>query len=252
MAVEAGAPQCVGNRAFVQIVAVVRATNGPACQLAVSMSLDRVVPEDPTLATPNVALVPQQRTAWSRLRPEAARSVELLADALTQSDVTPQDLVDSYLYAKRVLAGAMQAFLRDRLPEAGIETFRDLREQIRTIMFGNYSHHIPARYLRVPYGSRVHSELFAVLFQRLGEPVEASFLRIVTADSVHTERRTRELRELGLNISAAKSNGIESYTLCSLDVDASFVPSLISKNLREDNRLRAADRERLLALVESN
>ncbi|MFF4124205.1 hypothetical protein ACFYYP_11820 [Microbispora rosea] len=166
------------------------------------------------------------RDAWNRLRPDAVLAVKDLLILLESDDGSSQDLFDVYLYAKRLLADAMEARIKIDLDQP-CEAFHDLRGKLRSVMEERYSAQLPAAYLTVPYGSAVHEKLFLTLLQRQGNEVPASLLRIVTADSVHTERRVRELRELGLDIVTGKASGSDTYKLNSLELDLSFLPTII-------------------------
>jgi biotin operon repressor len=185
---------------------------------------------------------------WNSLKESTKQAVAQLLDQL-QSESSTQDLLDSYLYAKKLLAESMQAFIRVGLSESN-EKFSDLREQIQAVIDRRYAGRLPDRFLRVPYGSRVHEELFAILLQRQGSPVQAALLRVVTGDSVHTERRVRELRELGLDIQSSKVSGYDYYTLASLSVDTSFVPVIVANLIKGDKRLPAAEMQGLLDQVD--
>lgn len=185
---------------------------------------------------------------WNNLKESTKLAVGQLLHQL-QSETSTQDLLDSYLYAKRLLAESMQAFIRVGLTESS-ETFNDLREQIQVEIDRRYAGRIPDRYLKLPYGSRVHQELFAILMQRRGIPVQAALLRVVTGDSVHTERRVRELRELGLDIQTSKDSGYDYYTLGSLSVDMSFVPVIVANLIKRDGRLSSAEEQNLLDQVD--
>jgi len=185
---------------------------------------------------------------WNNLKEVTKLAVGHLLDQL-QSETSTQDLLDSYLYAKRLLAESMQAFIRVGLTESS-ETFNDLREQIQAAIDRRYAGRIPDRYLKVPYGSRVHEELFAILLQRQGIPVQAALLRVVTGDSVHTERRVRELRELGLDVQTSKESGYDYYTLGSLNVDMSFVPVIVANLIKRDSGLSPVQKQNLLDQVD--
>jgi hypothetical protein len=187
---------------------------------------------------------------WNNLKESTKLAVGQLLDQL-QSETSTQDLLDSYLYAKRLLAESMQAFARVGLSESS-ETFDDLREQIQAAIDRRYAGRIPDRYLKVPYGSRVHKELFAILLQRQGTPVQAALLRVVTGEAVHTERRVRELRELGLDIQTSKDSGYDYYTLGSLSVDMSFVPVIVANLIKGDSRLSSEQKQNLLDRVDYN
>ncbi|MFI2606523.1 hypothetical protein [Kitasatospora sp. NPDC018619] len=185
---------------------------------------------------------------WRRLKPDTALAVKGVLKQLEQDEDDPQNILDVYLYAKRLLAESMQALVRTTLPPE-CEAFRDLRAQLAGRMEEEYGGRIGKRYLTVPYGSRTHEELFSMLLQRQGKPVEAALLRVVTKDSVHTERRTRELRELGLDIVTGHEGGIDVYTLKSLALDTSLIPTIIKNNLR-DKKASKAEREAALAVLD--
>lgn len=186
---------------------------------------------------------------WARLKPDTELAVGTLLEQL-RSETSGQDLLDAYLFAKKLLAESMQAYIRIDL-EVPNGTFRDLREKLLGEIRRRYRAHIPDRYLRVPYGSSVHEQLFTLLLQRQGQPVQADLLRIVTADSVHTERRVRELRELGLDIRSSEESGQNLYTLGSLAIDTSFIPSIVRNIVKKDSGLTARDRQSLIGLLGS-
>ncbi|MFJ6381703.1 hypothetical protein ACIQI7_17125 [Kitasatospora sp. NPDC092039] len=184
---------------------------------------------------------------WHRLKPDTEYAVEEVLKQLRDDQADPQDLLDAYLYAKRLLAESMQALVRTNLP-AECDTFADLRAQLADRMAAEYGERVPARYLTVPYGSRTHEELFAILLGRFTKPVSAAFLRVVTRDSVHTERRTRELRELGLDIVTGREGGNDVYTLRSLELDTSMIPTIITNNLR-DKKAPEHEKRAVLAVL---
>jgi hypothetical protein len=186
---------------------------------------------------------------WLQLKPDAEVALaELLSQLRAASADSPnQDFLDSYLYAKRVMAEAMKAFIRIDLDER-CDTFHDLRAKLADEMRRRYSGRVPDVYLRVPYGSRLHEELFTILLKRIGTTVPAALLRIVTADSVHTERRTRELRELGFDIASFTENSIDVYMLNSLEINTSMIPTLIANRARSDS-YRALSEAKLNAIL---
>lgn len=181
---------------------------------------------------------------WARLKPDTELAVGKLLEQVN-SGTSGQDLLDAYLFAKKILAESMQAYIRIDL-EAANQTFHNMRDKIREEINRRYEGSIPDRYLRVPYGSRVHEQLFTLLLQRQGAPVQADLLRVVTADSVHTERRVRELRELGLDIRSSAENGQNLYTLGSLRIDTSFIPSIVANVIKKDSVLTPKSRRSLL------
>ncbi len=185
---------------------------------------------------------------WNSLKEATELAVADLLERL-RSETSAQDLLDCYLYAKKLLAESMQAYIRASLAED--ETFWSLRKQLQAAINTRYAGKIPDRYLKLPYGSRVHGELFTILLQRQGTPVQAALLRVVTGDSVHTERRVRELRELGLDIQTSKESGYDNYTLGSLNIDPSFIPAIVTNLINKDSRLPPTQQQALLIQIGS-
>ncbi|WP_158721352.1 hypothetical protein [Streptomyces sp. NRRL S-241] len=184
--------------------------------------------------------------SWQSLKPGTLHAVEQLRNQLEVAQDSPQDLIDTYLIAKRALAESMQALLRESLPDS-CPTFHDLREQLAGALSERFGGKIPEQYLRVPYSSRTHEELFTILLKSQGSPVPAMMLRIISADSVHTERRMRELRELGLDIVAGKTQGVDVYTLHSLEIDPEPLSSIPKNLIRQDKNLTKAEKEDLIS-----
>jgi hypothetical protein len=72
---------------------------------------------------------------------------------------------------------------------------------------------LPPDFIRVRGFARLHATLYAYLERHAGRPVAATRIRILTADQVHTERRVRELRDLGLAIATSEAGGEDTYLL---------------------------------------
>lgn len=177
---------------------------------------------------------------WTRIRPDAVLAIRELAKML-EADGPPQDMLDLYLYSKKVVAEVMEARLDMELVER-CDTFYELREKLGLLVSEKYGALLPKQYLSIPYGSKVHEKLFQILLQRFDTDVPSSLLRVLTRDSVHTERRLRELRELGLDIRPGVLSGVGSYRLCSLGVDTTLIPTMIyNVAQRKEHRYLAED-----------
>jgi len=172
----------------------------------------------------------EKAAEWNRLREDSVHAVEELLGQLRldSGETVSQDLLDAYLYAKRLLAAAMQALQRMDLPDR-YEPFHQMRRLIEAELSDRYGQLIPSVYLAVPYGSRLHEQLFTLLAER-GE-IQADELRVITADAVHAERRARELRELGVRIVTVKSSGSDVYRLDSLELDDGRFPTIVKNNI---------------------
>ena len=142
-------------------------------------------------------------------------------------------------------------------------TFRDLSEQtysdpaplalvktqIETAMLELFPD-IPAR-IRVVRGfGKVHELLFAYLSTREGEIVDADELRVLTGDAVHTERRARELRDLGIDLQSRSDAGRSAYLLRSCIPDAAIgAANLIRLNVLRDAELGQAEKIRMVESI---
>ncbi|MGW6519177.1 MULTISPECIES: hypothetical protein [unclassified Streptomyces] len=186
----------------------------------------------------------EESEIWRSLKPTSAYAVRELSSAFEREDASPDALIDAYLFAKRQLAQSMQALLLSQLPSHCPE-FAELRACIQAEMENRYADRIPERFLKVLYGSKVHELLFMILLRSLGKPVDSDKLRLATRDNIHTERRTRELRELGFNIATSEADGSQYYTLANLEIDYSKVPELIAKVINKSESLTEVEKDSL-------
>ncbi|MFE9772958.1 hypothetical protein ACFYOV_14980 [Streptomyces sp. NPDC005931] len=187
--------------------------------------------------------------AWQRLKPNTEFAVRALSSALEDPQASPDDILDAYLFAKRTLAHSMQSLIRSQLPSSG-EKFHEVRERIREEMLARFGRAVPEKYLNVPYGTKANEELFAVLHQSLGQPVDIARLRTINGDDVHTERRIRELRELGLDITAITVNGRRHYTLTSLELDGERIHTLVFQGVSRAKGLGHEEKQEILSRLE--
>jgi hypothetical protein len=197
-----------------------------------------------------IAAVPaeneEQYETWVSLRPTSAYAVRELSSAFEREDSSPDGLIDAYLFAKRHLAQSMKALLLSQLPSE-CPKFAEMRARIETEMKNRYADRIPEQFLKVLYGSKVHELLFMILLRDLGRPVDSDRLRIVTGDQTHSERRARELRELGFSIETSEKDGSRYYTMADLEIDYSKVPELIAKTIKKSGSLTEAQKDSLTA-----
>ena len=109
---------------------------------------------------------------------------------------------------------------------------------------------LPDEYLIARGYTGAHPVIFEYLLQHVGHPVSGSRLRVLTGDQVHTERRVRELRDLGFSVEWKKVYDEDQYMLLSNtpDLDAA-ARSQLQHNIKNDRSLSASERNRLLSLV---
>ncbi|MEU0564753.1 hypothetical protein ABZ297_05035 [Nonomuraea sp. NPDC005983] len=184
---------------------------------------------------------------WKRLRPDLLDAYSTLVEQLKGS-TSHQDLLDAYLAAKRLSAAAYQALLRANIPDQ--ETaWQTVRHTLEYEMEREYGHLLPDWARKIPYNSRTHQELFSLLAERLGQAVPGDYLRVVTADAVHAERRVRELRELGLPVVSAKMAETDTYSLRSVEIDKSYIHSIVTNTVKANRSIPEAEKKHLLSLV---
>ena len=81
--------------------------------------------------------------------------------------------------------------------------------------------------------------------------MSADELRLLTGDAVHTERRARELRDLGLQIETFSSGGLSIYVLKNGTPDlAAGARATAARNIRNDKALGPAEREHLITSLD--
>ncbi|MGW3525449.1 hypothetical protein [Streptomyces olivaceus] len=187
--------------------------------------------------------------SWSRLKPDTKFAVEQLAAALGGAGESAEAVFDAYLFAKKDLARSMQDLLRATLPPSR-PAFVELRSRVSESLQARFGDRIPERFLAVPYDSVACQDLFGLLRENLGKPVDAAVLRAINADDIHTERRIRELRELGLRIDSVKHDGVGCYLLASLYLDPAQMPTLVAKAIKKSS-LPQAEQNKLIAALDT-
>ncbi len=187
---------------------------------------------------------------WHASRTRALDALNDLLEVMEDSEASERRLILSYVEAKVELAVAFQTLVQDRYQTS--PELDTLKAQIGQAMQTKHKN-LPPKYLSVKGFGRVHQMLLGYLWQRRGSPVPVAELRILTHDAVHTERRIRELRDLGLDVSAVRHSGANVYTLAETPPDLDrAVALLVGRNIKDDKQLAAHERERWLTQVAAN
>lgn len=184
---------------------------------------------------------------WSHSRFRALDSLDALRSVLADDSTDDRRLIAGYLEAKRSLARAFEVFGTEKYADPVV--LDQALDLVQRAMERTYSD-LPSKYLKVRGFGRVHSILLAYLVERVGSEVSADELRMLTADAVHTERRARDLRDLGYSLTSAEQSGRQVYVLAdSVPNVARGSELLIRKNIRDDKTLSASDKTDLLRRV---
>jgi hypothetical protein len=178
--------------------------------------------------------------------------VELVRVQIGKEEVEFERLLDGYLDARRSLSRqfclvAQRYLLRD---DSLLETTRKNIEERMRALFGQ---HVPEKYLVVHGYTSVQPIILQYLAQHVGSPVRSSKLRILTGDQIHTERRVRDLRDLGFEVEYRKVSDDDQYLLKSLQPDLDVAAALqVRKNIKDDKKISTAEKERLLNTLRTN
>lgn len=170
-------------------------------------------------------------------RREALESTQLLVELLSDENGSTERILLGYLEAKGRLSGWMRHLAMEQVKPA-IGRLEEVKVEVGKRM-ALYADRIPEKYLRIRGFNEVHALLYAMLWLNQGKPVTTDRLRILTADAGQTERRTRELRDLGLTIEAVQSGSQDVYVLRSIVPDADEgAKEQIRRNLDEAKKAK--------------
>ena len=182
---------------------------------------------------------------WPPERSRALKSTIVLVEVLGDPDVDDGRLLAAYLEAKLTLADCFEVFAREQYGDpAPLEKVRSVvADQIR-FRFA----FLPERFVQVRGYGPVHQRIFNYLVQQVGRDVSGWDLRALAGDAVHTERRARELRDVGMRLVTRTASGHSVYVLESASPDLRLGAWLQAcRAVRESVGMSGADREGLLA-----
>lgn len=183
----------------------------------------------------------------NKLRAAALDDVGTLHELLADSTTDDRRLIAGYLQAKRTLSAMFEAFSVAKYANASV--IEEAKGAIQGDMARRYPG-LPPKYLRVRGYGASHARLLAYLVQRVGLEVAAGELRMLTGDAVHTERRARELRDLGFKLDARHMAGNDVYVLGSSEPDLGAAAAyLVTKNVKDDNSLSEQEAADILQSV---
>jgi hypothetical protein len=172
---------------------------------------------------------------------------ELVRSQVDRPEVEFERLLDGYLEARRSLARQF-CLVAQRYLLRGDTLLETTRARIEERMAKLFAGRVSEKYL-VVYGYKsVQPILLQYLAQHAGNPVRSSKLRVLTADQIHTERRVRDLRDLGFQVDWKKIADDDQYVLNSIEPDLDAAAALqVRKNIRDDKKLTKQEKERLLS-----
>jgi hypothetical protein len=186
---------------------------------------------------------------WHLLRDKSKASLQELLKLLEENKASTETLLLGYLEVKETTARAFKLLAEEQVAGA-INELGKIRDELSQVMRLKCAGRIPPKYLVVRGFRTPHDVMYAALYLSLGQPVTTERLRVLSGDAVHTERRGRELRELGVDIEETTLGGADAYVLRSKILDtASAYRHLIERNIKNDRTLMEHDRDKFLALL---
>ena len=160
-----------------------------------------------------------------------ARLLTSFLESEALRDGSVEALIDRYLDFKAMSAKALRVITDEQLArdEWALDgVLERLESELRSRLAGDGS----ARVVVIKRYGHTHRKLYEYLWLHQRAPVSAMRLRTLTGDQVHTERRVRELRDIGLRIVAVKRSGQNVYELVDdhFNIDVAlqrFVPEFV-------------------------
>lgn len=181
---------------------------------------------------------------WARSRATALDAISELEVLLQDDSADDRRLITAYLEAKQSLATAFEAFAVEKYLDPKV--LEAAKKSIEIAMRSTYPE-LPSKYLRVRGFGKSHARLLAYLCRSTGSEVSGAELRMLTGDAVHTERRARELRDLGFDLEARHTGGADVYILRSeMPNTSEGAAKQAARNIREDRATSKQEKEKLL------
>lgn len=184
---------------------------------------------------------------WNRSRAAAVEATQILLEVLEDDDADDARLLHAYLDAKRRLASTFRIFAISLVDEPN--ALEQVISQLEWTMAALYPF-LDARHRRVRAFGPTHRLLYGYLKRRLDTDVDVDEIRILTGDAVHTERRLRELRELGLEIVMGQSGGIRTCNMSSKVDLAAAASAIVRREVEGDATLSDIARQAMLERVD--
>jgi Restriction endonuclease NaeI len=184
--------------------------------------------------------------ALRRLAKTLRRLESIVSKRVQTNDSTWRPLMATYIAAKPIIADDFLVIARaDLIRDTALidSAIGNLEAQLRREFGGR----LPDRFLKVKGHRGVHGVLLEYLAKNVGSAVPASWLRLLSGDQVHTERRIRELRDLGFDIPPVNVGGEKHYCLTSLNQETRLsARALLTNRIKDEKRLSPEEKQELL------
>lgn len=171
-------------------------------------------------------------------------------ETLTEAAEFDEDLAREYQRMRRALASSFQNMSLAAVPRSE-HRLNDVKSDVTAEMSRLFAGKADSRFFTVRGYTTPHPDLYAVLAASAGHTVPGWRLRLLSGDKVHTERRTRELRDLGLQITVLDEDDDSVYRLETLQPDLRYAAAFqLRANALRVSRIEPTEREQLILLAE--
>ncbi len=165
-----------------------------------------------------------------------------------RDDPDVHQVLETYLAVRKRLSAELSALAIRTIVEEPVVLDETIKA-IEAAMRNSFADRIPGHLLAVRGYRGVHRVLLEYLIRHDGSPVSGSLLRLLTGDQVHTERRLRELRDLGYDIEADKVSGENMYVIDPAPDILAAALLQVRSNIKGDRRLSEEEKTTMLAMT---
>lgn len=150
---------------------------------------------------------------------DATRSfLSVVEEIASGNDIDVPLLFDAYIDSRLRLTAYFAGIAAAALPNA----VRDLEKTVSEVQGRAREALDTTANIKFPSYGRSHALVLAYLRCKPDHFASVSELRLLLGEQVHTERRLRELRDLGFTLTAMKISGRDGYKLATVSPDVSI------------------------------
>jgi hypothetical protein len=193
-----------------------------------------------------------RRSAVDRIVAASSYFAEYLESEAKAGESDIDGVLANYVAFRREIAEQVQTICTNLLvgSESLLHSHRVRVERRMRELFGAQA---PSTLLRLRGYRGIHSVILEYLAQHVGDGVPASVIRMLSGDQVHTERRIRELRDLGFVVTWQRAGGDTQYVLRSKEPDVEAAAYLqLERNIKASRTLPGPMRRNLLTICAVN
>lgn len=180
----------------------------------------------------------------------AKAAVSRFSQRLASASAFDEGLANDYNTLRSALAYGFKEMALEALPRRSFD-LGQVKEAVIREMRRLFEGRVDSQLFRIARYTTPHPDLYALLADNVGLPVPAWRLRLLTGDAIHTERRTRELRDLGLDIRVTPHHEDPLYCLAQLEPDLAYGAAFqLRQNALGSKAISPAEKAQALHIAE--